>query len=77
LKKHKPWFDKEYSKLLYQRKEAKLQRLQDPSEINLDNLNNVSRYFRNKKWEYLKDKINEIAMNSKNKNVRDLYRGIN
>jgi hypothetical protein len=27
--------------------------------------------------EYLKDKINELAMNSKNKNIRDLYRGIN
>jgi hypothetical protein len=28
------------------------------------------------KREYLKDKINERAMNSKNKNIRDLYRGI-
>jgi hypothetical protein len=55
--------------------------LKDPSEINWDNLNNVrpeaSRYFRNKKWEYLKDKIKELAMNSKNKNIRDLHRGIN
>jgi hypothetical protein len=50
LKKHKPWFDEGYSQLLDQRKEAKLQWLQDPSEINGDNLNNVqheaSRYFR-------------------------------
>jgi hypothetical protein len=30
-----------------------------------------------KKEEYLKDKINELATNSKNKNVRDLCRGIN
>jgi hypothetical protein len=37
----------------------------------------VSRHFRNKKREYLNDKINELAMNSKNKNIRDLYRGIN
>jgi hypothetical protein len=55
--------------------------LQDPSEINGDNLNNIrresSRYFRNKKREYLKDKINELATNSTNKNIRDLYRGIN
>jgi hypothetical protein len=55
--------------------------LQDPSEINGDNLNKVrreaSRHFRNKKGEYLKDKINELARNSKNKNTRDLYRGIN
>jgi hypothetical protein len=58
-----------------------LQRLQDPSETNKDNLNNVrheaSRYFRNKKREYLKDKVNELTLNSKNKNIRDLYRGIN
>jgi hypothetical protein len=55
--------------------------LQDPSEINGDNLNNVrqkaSRYFRNKKREYLKDKINEFATNSKNKNIREQRRGIN
>jgi hypothetical protein len=25
----------------------------------------------------LEDKIDELAMNSKNKNIRDLYRGIN
>jgi hypothetical protein len=34
------------------------------------------RHFRNKKREYLKEKINEIELNSKNKNIRDLYRGI-
>jgi hypothetical protein len=81
MKNHKPWFDKGCSELLDQRKEAKLQRLQGPNEINGDNLNNVrceaSRHFRNKKREYLKDEINELAMNSKNKNIRDLYRGIN
>jgi hypothetical protein len=46
-----------------ERPKAKLQWLQDPSEINVDNLNNVrreaSRHFRNKKREYLKVKINE------------------
>jgi hypothetical protein len=75
LKKHEPWFDKGCSKL-DQRKQAKLQWLHDPSEINGDNLNNVrceaSRYFRNNKREYLKHKINELAMNSKNKNIRHL-----
>jgi hypothetical protein len=49
---------------LDQRKQAKLQWLQDPNEINADNLNNVrseaSRNFRNKRWEYLKNKINEF-----------------
>jgi hypothetical protein len=80
-KKHKPWFGEGYSKLLDQRKQAKLQWLQDPSEINGDNLNNVrrdaSRHFRNKKREYLKDRINELATNSKSKNIRDLCRRIN
>jgi hypothetical protein len=67
--------------LANQRKQAKLQWLQDPSEANEDNLNDVrreaSRHFRNKKREYLKDKINELGSNCKNKNIRDLYRGIN
>jgi hypothetical protein len=79
FKKHKPWFDKGCSELLDQWKQARLQWLQDPSEINGDNLNNVihedSRYFRNKKRGYLKDKINELTKNSKNKNIRNLYRG--
>jgi hypothetical protein len=47
----------------------------------VDDLNNVrreaTRQFRNKKREYLKDRINELARNSKDKNIRDLYRGIN
>jgi hypothetical protein len=43
LKKHKPWFDEGCSKLLDRRKQAKLQWLQGPSEINGDNLNNVRR----------------------------------
>jgi hypothetical protein len=76
LKKHKPWLDKECSKLLDQTKQAKLQWLHDPSEIKGDNLNNIrreaSRHFRNKKRKYLKEKINEVASNSKNKNIRDL-----
>jgi hypothetical protein len=32
LKKHKPWFDEGCSKLLDQRKQAKLQWLQDPEQ---------------------------------------------
>jgi hypothetical protein len=52
FKKHTPWFDEGRSKILDQRKQAKLQWLQDQSERNGDNLNNVrreaSRYFRNK-----------------------------
>jgi hypothetical protein len=77
LKKHKPWFDEGCSILSDQSKQTKLQWIQDPSEINGSNLNNVrreaNRYFRR---EYLKNKINELATNSKNKNIRDLYRGM-
>jgi hypothetical protein len=66
--------DEGCSKLLNQRKQAKLQWLQDTSKINGDNLNNIrhdtSRNFRNKKRDYLKDKIDELAMNSKDKNTR-------
>jgi hypothetical protein len=60
---------------------GKKQWLHDQSQINGDNLNNIrcdtSKHFRNKNREYLKDKINELAMNSKNKNIRILYRGTN
>jgi hypothetical protein len=38
--KHKPWFDEGCPKILDQGKQAKLQWLQDPSEVNGDNLNN-------------------------------------
>jgi hypothetical protein len=41
LKKHKSWCDEGYSELSDQRKQAKLQWLQAPSEINGDNLNNI------------------------------------
>jgi hypothetical protein len=53
--------------------------LQDPSEANEDNLSDIrqeaSSHFRNKKREYLKDTINRLESN--NKNIEDLYRGIN
>jgi predicted metal-dependent hydrolase len=64
-----------------QTKRANLQLLQDPIQINVDILNIIrreaSRNFRNKKNKYLKDKINELPKNSKNKNIRDLYGWIN
>jgi hypothetical protein len=49
--------------------------------VNKDKLSSIrqeaSKHFRrNKKREYLKDKINDLESNSKNKNIRDLYRGI-
>ena len=63
MKQHKPQFDEECLGVLYQRKQATMQWVQDPSQSNVDNLNNVrhetSRHFRNKKKEYLKAKIEE------------------
>jgi S-adenosylmethionine:diacylglycerol 3-amino-3-carboxypropyl transferase len=60
-------------KIIISRKQAKLQWLQDTSEITRNNLNNLrleaSRHFRNKKRGYLK--IIELATDSKNKNIRD------
>ena len=53
-----------------------MQWVQDPSQRNVDNLNNVrceaSRHFRNKKKAYLKAKIEDLETNSKIKNIRDL-----
>jgi hypothetical protein len=52
--------------------------VQDPSQSNVDNLNNLrheaKRHFRNKKA-YLKAEIEELETNRKRKNIRDLYRG--
>jgi hypothetical protein len=52
LKQNKPWFDNECLGSLDQRKRAKTQRIQDPSQSKVDNLNNVrrevSRQFRKK-----------------------------
>ena len=77
LKQHKPWFDEECLHFLGQRKQVKLQWVQDSSQNNVYNLNNVrceaTNHFRNKK----KAKIEELGTNSKIKNIRELYRGIN
>jgi len=80
LKQNKPWFD-ECLGFLDQRKQAKIQWTQDPSQSNVHILNNVrhevSRHFRNKKKAYLRAKIEELGTNSKIQNIKDLYRGIN
>ena len=43
LKEHKPWFDEECLGFVDQRKQAKMQWVQDPSQSNVHNLNNVRR----------------------------------
>jgi flagellar basal body rod protein FlgC len=54
--------------------------IRDPSQSNVDNMNSVrrdaSRHFR-KKNAYLIAKIEELEINSKINNIRDLYRGTN
>jgi hypothetical protein len=54
--------------------------LQNPSQINGDNLQKLrretSRTIRNKESEYLKCKIKELEIKNKNKYIRDLYKGI-
>jgi hypothetical protein len=49
-------------------------------KINGVYLNNTrrkaNRNFRNRKWECLNDEINKFAINSKNKDIRELHRGI-
>ena len=66
LKQHRQWFDEECLGLLDQRKQAKIQWLQDPNQSSVDNLNNVihegSRHFRNKMNGYLKVKIDELVI---------------
>jgi hypothetical protein len=68
LKHNKPRFDDECSKLIDQRKQDKLQWLQNPSQINADNLQQLrretSKTFRNKKRE----------TNYRNKNIRVVKR---
>ena len=60
-------------RFLDQRKQAKIQWIQDPSQSMVDNLNNVrrevSRHFRNKKKAYLRAKIEELETNSKIQNI--------
>jgi len=54
--------------------------VQDTSQSNVNNLNNVRCegrvHFRNKKEVYLKAIIEEIETIRKIKNIRDMYRGI-
>jgi len=75
LKQNKPWFDEEFLGFLDQRKHAKMQWIQNPSQSNIDILNNVRceviRHFGNKKKAYMGAKIEELETNSKIQNIRD------
>jgi hypothetical protein len=71
LKNNKSWFGEGCWKLFDKRKEAKLQRLDYPSQINGDKLNNIrseaSRHYRNVKRKYHENKVIELATGSKKK----------
>ncbi|KAJ4430690.1 hypothetical protein ANN_19281 [Periplaneta americana] len=58
----------------------RLAAVQDPVEANRDNYFNKRREasctLRNKKRDYLNEKLNKVETNSENKNIRDLYKGI-
>ena len=57
-----------------------MQWLQNPNQISVDNVNNIrheaSRHFRDKEKECQKTRTDELETNSKNRNVRGLYRDI-
>ena len=72
LKQNKPWFDEECLGFFDQRKQAKMQWIQDPSQSNVENLNKLRREFSRfsrKKKAYLKAKIEELEINSKIQNI--------
>jgi hypothetical protein len=72
LKKHKPWFVEGCSK------ETSQVAVDTSSKQNkFESLNNIrcvaSKHFKKEERKYLKYKISELATNSKNKNIRDIY----
>jgi hypothetical protein len=80
LKQHKLWSEEECLDFLDQRKQGKMQWVQDRNQSNIDNLNTgrskASRQCRNKKKKYMKATIDELETNSKIKNIRDWCSGI-
>jgi len=60
--------------------EGKITMVKIPNQINKIDFQNLRRetigIFRKKGSEYLKGKINELVPNNRNKNIRDLYRGM-
>jgi hypothetical protein len=79
LQQHKPWFDDECSKLIDRRKRAKLQWLQNQSQVNRDDMDNVRLKLVElsgpKKREYLKNKINELEQTVR-KRVLEICTGV-
>ena len=79
--RNKPWFDQEYLELVNKRKQSKLLWLQNPNYQTAEDFSNVRcdicRTFKKKKRDYLKEKVNKLEENSKNKTIQEMYQGIN
>jgi len=77
----KPLFDEEYSELANKRKNTKLLWLRNPNYQTAEEFSNVRRdtcrMFRKKKRNYMKAKVNKLEENSKNKNIQEMYKGVN
>ena len=73
MKHHKPWFDEESLGFLDQRKRAKMQWAQDPSQNNADNLNSVrrevSRYFREERSHFCELKLRNSKLTVRSKTL--------
>jgi hypothetical protein len=68
-------FGEECSRFLAQRKQAKMQWLQDPSQSSVRC--KASRHFKKKMKEHLKSKTEDLQNNSKIQNTKYLCKGIN
>ena len=78
--RNKPWFEEECSELSNKRKQTKLLWLQNPNNQTAEDFNvrrDICRIFRKKKRDDMKAKVNKLEDNSKNKNIREMYKGIN
>jgi hypothetical protein len=76
LKKNKPWFDERCSELLGT---SEIAVVTGSKGSKGDNLNNITRETSRQFKIYrvnIQKKIEELAPKSKNRNIRDLYRGI-
>ena len=71
LKQHKPWFDEEHVRCLNQRKQTKIQWLQNPNQSRVDNITNVRRevlrHFRNKEKKIWKLKLMNLKLTVRSK----------
>ncbi|PSN39681.1 hypothetical protein C0J52_14417 [Blattella germanica] len=65
---------------LLKKRQTKMNWMRERNEQNSEQLCSIrretTRFLKNKKREYLKEKINDLEINAKNRNIRELYQGI-